>query len=241
MAAFGLADLEPVGLELRQPTAGLADATRDAPGEVDVIGIEVDVVGDQERPGADRDRAGRRVEARRPEVRLAPALVDLGLETLVLTPAHVRQALAVGPQRGLRVEVHRQLEAGRDPLAEGAREVDDVVDGGRAERDERDDVDRPDPRVLALMGVHVDLVDRSGDQALEGRRDGLVLAGDREHRAVVARVARPVEQAARRARSDGLGQPVDDVEPAALGDVRDGLDQHPLMLVRLRSRQAVIS
>ena len=39
VAAFGLADLEPVRLELRQPAAGLADAARDAPGEVDVIGI----------------------------------------------------------------------------------------------------------------------------------------------------------------------------------------------------------
>ena len=58
---------------------------------------EVDVVGDQERPGSDRDGSGRRMEARRPEVRLTPALADLGLETLVLTAAHVGQALAVGP------------------------------------------------------------------------------------------------------------------------------------------------
>ena len=36
---------------------------------------------------------------------------------------------------------------------------------------------------------------------------------------------------------DGFGQPVDDVEPAAFGHVRDGLDQHPLMLAtRLPAR-----
>ena len=67
--------------------------------------------------------------------------------------------------------------------------------------------------------------------------DRLVLAGHREHRPVVARVARPIEQedAVARLDLDGLRHPVDDVEPAALRDVRDGFDQHPTMLVRRRT------
>ena len=78
--------------------------------------------------------------------------------------------------------------------------------------------------------VHVDLVDRGRHQPLERVADRAVLAGHREHRAVVARVARPVEQVHAGTRLDRLGQPVDDLEPPALGDVRDGLDQHPSML-----------
>ena len=42
-------------------------------GELEVVRVEVDVVGDEERPGTDRDRAGRRMDARRAEVGLAAA------------------------------------------------------------------------------------------------------------------------------------------------------------------------
>ena len=64
-----------------------------------------------------------------------------------------------------------------------------------AERDERDDVDRADPRVLAGVHVHVDVVDGRRDEPLEGLGHRVVLAGDREDRPVVAGVAGPVEQA----------------------------------------------
>ena len=63
---------------------------------------------------------------------------------------------------------------------------------------------------------------------------GIVLAGDREDRPVVARVARPVEQEDAVARLDGLGHPVDDIETPALRHVRDGFDQHLTMLDRRR-------
>ena len=89
--------------------------------------------------------------------------------------------------------------------------------------------------MLAGVGVHVDLVDRGRDQALQGVHDRPVLAGHREDRAVVARVARPVEEVDAVAGRDRLGQPVDDVEPAALGDVRDGFDQHATMLALRRT------
>ena len=237
MASLGLADLEPVRLELRQPAAGFADAAGDPLGEVDVVGVEVDVVGDEERARTDRYGTGGWMESCRPEVRLAAALTDLVLEPLVLTAPNVGQALAVGPPSGASVEVDRQVEARRDPLPEGAREVDDLVHGRRPERDERDDVDRADARMLTLVGVHVDLVDRRGDEPLEGVADRVVLAGHREHRPVVARVARAVEQGDLGDGRDRVGKPVDDVEPAPLGDVRDRLDEHPLMLLGAARRR----
>ena len=134
------------------------------------VGVEVDVVGDEERPRPDGDGAGRRMQPRRSEVGLAAALADLAAQALVLPAADVGQLLALGPGRGARIQVDRDLEPGRDPLAERARQVDAGIDRRVAERDERDDVDRADAWVLALVGVHVDLVDGDLDEVLEGGR-----------------------------------------------------------------------
>ena len=60
--------------------------------------LEVDVVGDEERPSADGDRAGRRVHPGRPEVGLAAVLVDLRLEALVLAAPDVGELDPVGPR-----------------------------------------------------------------------------------------------------------------------------------------------
>ncbi len=82
------------------------------------------------------------------------------------------------------------------------------------------------------MGLHVDLVDRRGDEQLQGVPHGTVLARQREHRAIVACVARPIEQVDAGDGLDGRGHPVDDVDSSTFGDVRDGLDQHSEMLAR---------
>ena len=111
------------------------------------------------------------MEARRAEIGRATRLGDLVLEALVLAAPDVGQLHPLGPRRRVRVEEDRELEAGRDPLAEVPRQLDAVVHRGRAERHERDDIDGADPRVLAGVGVHVDLVDRDLDQPLEGGRD----------------------------------------------------------------------
>src|SRR3954471_10892226 len=117
MTALGLADLEPVRLELREHTTRLADATRDTFREVDVVGVEVDVVRDQERPGTDGDRPRRGMHPAGAEVGLASVLLDLEFEALVLATTDVGEALAVSAQRRPRVEVDGQFEAHRDPLA----------------------------------------------------------------------------------------------------------------------------
>ena len=79
------------------------------------VDVEVDVPGDQERPGADRDRARRGVHPRRTEVRLAAVLADLGLEALVLAAPDVGQLDPVGPPGGPGVEVDGQVEPLGDP------------------------------------------------------------------------------------------------------------------------------
>ena len=88
-------------------------------------------------------------------------------------------------------------------VAEAAGELDAVVHRRVAERDERDDVDRADARVLALVAsMSMSSIARR-DQRLEAVADRVVLAGQREHRPVVARVARPVEQEHAVGRGDG--------------------------------------
>src|SRR5690349_1907966 len=95
MAALGLADLETIRLQLWQPAARFSDAASDALREIDIVRVEVDVVGDQERASADRNRAGRRMHPPRPEVGLATVLLDLDLEALVLPAADIGEPFAV--------------------------------------------------------------------------------------------------------------------------------------------------
>ncbi len=161
------------------------------------------------------------MEGRGPEVGLAPVLPDLELEALVLPAPHVGQPLPFLAGGRARVQVDRQVEPLGDPGPECPGDLDAFVDRGGAERDERDHVDRADPWVLALVGIHVDVVDGRRDEPFEPLGHGVMLAREREHRTVVAGVAGPVEQVHARDRGDGIGHPVDDVEAASLGHVGD--------------------
>ena len=177
----------------------------------------------------------------RAEVRFATVLADLGLEALVLAATDIGEPLAVRSLGRPGIEVDRQVEASGDVLPERPRQVDDVVHRRRPEWDERDDVDRPDARVLALVHVHVDLVDRHRDQPLESVADRAVLAGHREDRSVVAGVARPVEQEDVRGRGDSVGQAVDHVQASALRHVRDRLDEHGSVRLEHRHPDATLA
>ncbi len=181
------------------------------------------------------------MEARRAEVGFAPALADLGAQAFVLAAPDVGQLLAFRPVGGSRVEVDRDLEAGRDPLPEIARQFDAGVDGRVAQRDERDHVDGADARMLALVRVHVDLVDGGLDELLEGGCHGSILAGHREDGAVVARVARSIEQRHATDRADRVGHPVDDIEPPAFRHVGHRFDEHALMLATRPSARQTAS
>ena len=237
IAALRLRDREPVGLDLGQPAAGLPDPAGDPLRELDVVGVEVDVPGDEERPGADGDRPGRRMHPGRPEVRLAAVLGDLGLQALVLAATDVGELHPIGPPRRPGVEVDRQVEALGDAGAEAPGELDRLVHRRVPERDERDDVDRADPGVLARVLVHVDVADGGRDERLEGGRDRARRTRDREDGAVVAGVARPVEEVDAGHRRHRAREPVDDVEPTPFGDVRDRFDQAVGQVVRERAHR----
>jgi hypothetical protein len=152
-------------------------------------------------------------------------MVDLGLQPLVLAAPDVGELDPLAPPRRLGVEVDRQVEPLRDPLAERPGQLDRLVHRRVAERNPGDDVDRADPGVLAGMLLHVDLVDRRPDEPLERVADAARRPGDREDGAVVAGVTRPVEEMDAVDTRDRRRQQLDDFEAAALGDVRDGLDE----------------
>ena len=191
------------------------------------VDVEVDVVGDEERPRADGDRAGRRVQPRRAEVGLAAALRDLGLEALVLAAPDVGQLDPLGPRapprrRGRPAGRSGPRSARRTSRASSTQSSIVVV----AERHERDDVDRADPRVLAGVRVHVDLVDRRRRRAARARRRPAPCspASVNTERLWLASLVRSRRWTLGHG-LDRVGQPVDDVEAASLGDVRDGFDQ----------------
>ena len=200
--------------------------------------LEVDVVGDEERPRADGHRARRGMHPARPEVRLAAALVDLRLEALVLAPPNVGELDPLAAGRRLRVEEDRQVEALGDPLPERAGQLDRVVHRRVAERaptgrrrPPRSAGARPSARPCRSRGSP----HRGGARA--PRRPGSCSAGEREHdRLWLASLVRssrctPATLVIAVARGSTTS------EATALGDVRhafDGLDERR----RGRSRRA---
>ena len=75
------------------------------------------------------------------------------------------------------------------------------------------------------MVAQIDRVERGVEQGEDRLLHRLGLAGEREHRPVVGRVGRSIQQPDAIDRHNGLGDRVDDVRPAALADVRHALNQ----------------
>jgi hypothetical protein len=225
LGSLELVDEEAVGQDPRQAAAGLADPAGDPLGQLDIGRVEVDVVGDEERPRPDRDRAGRGMHLRRSDVRFAAALRDLDLQPLVLAAPDIGQLDPIGAASSLGIEVDREVEALGDPARKRPSQLDRLVHRRVAEGDEGNDVDRPDPGMLTRVLVHVDLADRARDQAFQRLGDGAGRPSKREHRAIVARIARPIEEMNAIDRADRRRQPIDDVETATLGYVRNRFDE----------------
>ena len=79
--------------------------------------------------------------------------------------------------------------------------------------------------MLAGLALHVDLADRDLDRQLHRPDDRLGLAGQGQDAAVVAGVAGPVEEERAGRPGDRRGQAIDDLDPAALGEVGNALDE----------------
>jgi hypothetical protein len=168
-------DLEAQRFDVAQPAGGAADRLRDGFRDLDVRSrAEVDVVRDEKRPRADRDRAGGRVNARRTEVgHTVRVPADLLAEAFELAAPHVGEVLAIRSRRGALVEEDRDLQLAPDTLAQGSREHDAVFHGRPLERDEGHDVGGAHSGVLAGMLVQVDVLARGAD-AGECRVDGAI-------------------------------------------------------------------
>ena len=83
--------------------------------------------------------------------------------------------------------------------------------------------------MLAAMRAQVDV----GDRALDERHDRLLdargVADQREHRPVVRRVGRVVEQAHALHAADGVGHRGDDLGPPSFAHVGNAFDQHEII------------
>ena len=150
---------------------------------------------------------------------------DLGLQALVLSTPHVGQATAIGAQRGLAVEVDRQLEELRDLLAESACQVHALLEPRGAERHEGDDVNRPDARVGTLVLLHVDQLQGASHGRGSGLHDRVRRTGEGDDAAVVRLVTRVVEQRHPVDLAHGADDLLDHLGTATLGEVRDAFDQ----------------
>ena len=208
------------------PAGALADRGGDLDRDGQVVGAQVHVERDQRLARAHRDRPAPRMDASRAEVRGALRhRADLVADRLVLAATHVGETPPVGPQRGRSVEIDGQVEARGDLLPESPREVDALLEPGRAEWHERDDVDGTDAWVGPGVLLHVDQLERASDR--RGRRPdhGLGAAGERDDAAVVGRVERVVEHRHAVDLADGVDDLLDHLGSAPLAEVRDALDQ----------------
>ena len=116
------------------------------------------------------------------------------------------------------------MELVGDPLAHGAREFDAIVHRDARDRDERKDIERSDPRMFPAVRVHVNPLDRDRGPAKRRLGNRFPVANKRDHRTVVIRVHLHVEHADSGGGGDCRGDFFHDVRPAALGEIRNALD-----------------
>ena len=79
-------------------------------------------------------------------------------------------------------------------------------------------------RMLAAVGAQIDVGGGALEQRQHGAFDTVGVAEQREHRAVVRRIRRMVEQADTRYRADRRGHRRDDLGTPSLADVGNALD-----------------
>lgn len=121
------------------------------------------------------------------------------------------------------VEIGRNAELVPDPRRGAMGEGHRVVERRRAQRNERQNVERADARVRAAVPAQIDAVARNARQG-DRRRDRLRCVADgSEDAAMMDRVARPVDDA-RALRFDRSGARVDQRRIASLAQVRNDLE-----------------
>ena len=174
--------------------------------DVEPVGVEVDVVGDERHARADHGGARRRVRLRRAEIRRPFRRRHLRREPLELAAADVLEVPARRSGRGLLVQIDRHAESFGDRRAHVARQRRALLQRDPFDRHEGHDVHRSETRVLALMGPEVD---RGHGPFEERQRRGLERGGvsdEREHGPVVRGVRRDIQQLHVRRAADRVGE-----------------------------------
>ena len=194
--------------------------------DVEPIGCQVDVVGDERHARADHGRAGAWVRRGRTEIGRPPHRRHLGGQPLELAAADILEVLAGRIRGGFLVEIDRDLEARRHLGSDFLRERHAVGHGHAFNRHERHHVDGAQPRMLAGVAAEVDIGDRTFEQRQYRSLDAGRVAGQREHGSVVRRIGGMIEQADTGDTADCGGHRRDDLGAPSLAHVGDAFDQH---------------
>ncbi len=228
------ASANPHRLDEPVAAAALADGGGDLLRDVEPIGREVDVVGDERHARADDDGAGAGMRRRGAEVGRPARRGHLGRQPLELAAPDVLEVPAGRIGGCLLVQVHRHAEARRDGGA-GLPGQRHAVGHRRAlDRHEGDDVDGAQARVLAAVRPEVDVGDGPFDERQDGSLDAVGVAGEGEDGTVVRRVRGMVEQADAFDAPHGVGHGRDDLGPASFAHVGNAFDEHEKRLIVAR-------
>ena len=229
------ADLHAPGERQRQPerpnpresAAGLPDDARDRSCDLDVLGSEVDVEGDQRPPRAHEHAARGRIERTRPEIRSKLALPEAAPELVRAAATEEGRSPAAAH---LAVEEDGQPQFVADPLGQHQGRIRSSPEVVPRDRDDRDDVDRADSRMHTGMPAEVDELARAADPGEQPLDQRLLRADEREDRPVVIGIGMHVEQPG--GASERLADRGDDGRVPPFRDVRDGLERqlHPASL-----------
>ena len=190
-------------LDVPEAAAAVADRRGDLLGDVEPIGREVDVVGDERHARADRPWR-RRVGcgAAGPKSGAHPGVAIFAREPFEFAAPDVLEVLARRVGRRLLVEVDRHAEARRRPSAptvfasatHSAIVTPSIGTNGTTST-------APSRGCSPLWRAQIDVGDRALEQRQHGALDAGGVAREREHRSVVRRVGGVVEQADARPRA----------------------------------------
>src|SRR5512132_3319258 len=203
-----------------EPASGLADNRGHCARHLDVVRRQLDVEGDERRPGSDQHGANAGVEARRAEIGTQLSGVDSLLQRVRPAQPEERRTSAITDGS---VEEDRQPVLAADTLRQRERRAPRAIHVVGHDRNERHHVRGADARVHAVVSRQVDQLAGTPDAGEQRLDQGRILADKREDTAVVVLVRVHVEQSS--ASPERPGELVDRARIASLRDVGDGFER----------------
>ncbi len=192
----------------------------------DVVRIQVHIVGDQKFARGDSHGAGRGMQPGPADIGSA-LLVSRRLLAQVLEFAapHTLQPFALGPQRRLLVKISGNPMPRPNLSARLARQFDALFHCRAFNRNKRQHIDRPDPRMLSGMAAEVDRFRGLGHTAQCRFQHGPRFSGQCDHRAIVIGVGVHVEHPGSPNAAHRPHQSLNSLAVATLGEIRNAFDQ----------------